>query len=680
MATYSSPQRGQVDPAGPGFNTGSLVTAAIVVAGLYFSRDVLLPFVVAVILSFVLAIPVRMLQGFGLGRTFPIAAVVIVAFVAFLAIGGLLASQLADLASDLPRYQSTIREKITSLKGAAAGGGPLERLAEMLQNLSDDFAPKPEAAPARNPGDPAAAQQPVPVEITKTRTSPIATITGYVTPLLHPLATASLVIVFTVFILMQRGDLRNRAIRLAGSQDLQRTTAAMNEAARRLSQFFLVQVLLNSAFGVAVGLGLWAIGVPSPILWGVMAAISRFVPYIGVILAAGGPLLLAAAVDPSWSMLVYTAVFFICAEVLVGQVVEPLVYGHSTGLSPVAVIASVTFWTWLWGPIGLILAMPLTVCLVVLGRHVEHLEFLDVMLGDRPPLTVAEVFYQRVLAGDAGEAYEQAEMFLKDHALATYYDEVAIKGLALGQVDLARGALDEAAVARIQNTCAQLIEEVSEHETVDANGAEAKKVEVKRAVGDEDLDKTLESADTVEAGLPVLAPGRLPPGWEGGAAVLCLGGRNELDRIGAAMLAQILGKHGLPARVEGSEALTAGGMGRESDAATKIVCLSYLDTSSPVHVRYAIRRLRRRYPQARIIIGSWGLATGEAKGLCEAARSDSCASRLIEAAQFCLEQASSITADETKAEPSAAPLPQRSGMPSSPVPVAPEPALVSGGS
>ena len=247
-----------------------------------------------------------------------------------------------------------------------------------------------------------------------------------ISPLLHPLATTGIIVIFVIFILLQREDLRNRLIRLAGSHDLQRTTAALDDAANRLSRLFLIQLLLNGTFGVIIGTGLWLIGVPSAILWGILAAVLRFVPYIGAAIAAAFPLALAVAVDPTWSMLLWTLALFLIVEPIVGHVIEPMVYGHSTGLSPVAVVASATFWTALWGPIGLVLATPLTVCLVVLGRHVERLEFLDVMFGDRPALSPPEIFYQRMLAGDPTEASDKAEEFLKERSLAPYYDEVAL--------------------------------------------------------------------------------------------------------------------------------------------------------------------------------------------------------------------------------------------------------------
>ena len=237
-----------------------------------------------------------------------------------------------------------------------------------------------------------------------------------VTPVVEPLSTTAIVLIVSIFILLQREDLRDRMIRLFGASDLHRTTIAMNDAARRLSRYLLTQLAVNAAFGVIIATGLAFIGIPSPVMWGVLGALLRFVPYIGAPLSAVMPLALAAAVDPGWSMLLWTASLYLVVEPVMGQLVEPLVYGHSTGLSPFAVVLAATFWTWLWGPIGLILSTPLTLCLVVLGRHVARLEFLDVLLGDRPALTPVESFYQRMLAGDPDEVHDHAEVLLKQTA------------------------------------------------------------------------------------------------------------------------------------------------------------------------------------------------------------------------------------------------------------------------
>ncbi len=258
---------------------------------------------------------------------------------------------------------------------------------------------------------------------------------------MQPLATVGIVFVVLLFVLMQREDLRDRMIRLAGSSDLHRTTVAIDDAARRLSRYFVVQLALNAAFGVVIGIGLYVIGVPNPVLWAIFSALMRFVPYLGAVLSAILPMALAAAVDPGWNMMIAVAILFVVLEPLTGQVFEPIFYGQSTGLSPFAVLVSALFWTWLWGPVGLLLSTPLTVCLVVLGRHVEHLEFLDVLFGDRPALTPVQNFYQRILAGDSEEVLGHAELILQQCSLSSYYDEVVLKALELAARDAARGVL-----------------------------------------------------------------------------------------------------------------------------------------------------------------------------------------------------------------------------------------------
>jgi predicted PurR-regulated permease PerM len=307
--------------------------------------------------------------------------VVLLAFAGVFSLGGLMISQVNQLASDLPRYQSTLREKIQNLRGVAAGTGTLERASEVLQNLSREIdrpnitGPSP-AAPSALPMSP---DRPIPVEVRQPDPGALQTLAALIAPLIHPLATTGIVVIFIIFILIQKQDLRNRLVRLAGSRDLQRTTAAIDDAGQRLSRLFLAQLALNAGFGLVIGTGLWFIGVPSAPLWGMLAMILRFVPYIGPPIAAIFPLILAAAVGTGWSMVIWTGALFLVVETIVGNAVEPVVCGHSTGLSPVAIIASATFWTWLWGPIGLILATPLSVCVVVLGRHVDRLKFLDVM-------------------------------------------------------------------------------------------------------------------------------------------------------------------------------------------------------------------------------------------------------------------------------------------------------------
>jgi hypothetical protein len=456
-----------------------------------------------------------------------------------------------------------------------------------------------------------------------------------ISPLLHPLATTGIIIIFVIFILLQREDLRNRLIRLAGSHDLQRTTAALDDAASRLSRLFLIQLLLNGTFGVVIGIGLWLIGIPSAILWGILAAVLRFVPYIGAAIAAAFPLALAVAVDPGWTLLLWTLALFLVVEPVVGHVIEPMVYGHSTGLSPVAVVASATFWTALWGPIGLVLATPLTVCLVVLGRHVERLEFLDVMFGDRPALSPPEIFYQRMLAGDPTEAAEKAEEFLKERSLSSYYDEVALKGLQLAQADSERGALDHERLAKIKDAVAEFASDLA-----DQDDRPPPKV---NATTDAEATSAVESVaeDAPYENLPVLGTSELLPEWQSEHPVLCVAGRSLIDEAAAIMLGQLSTAHGLKARVEAAEALSTANIFRLETTGVMIVCLVYLDLSAPAHMRYAVRRLRRKLPQATIILGCWmkHIDVGGLERLRDGARADLVAASLGEAVKLCIELA-----------------------------------------
>jgi hypothetical protein len=471
------------------------------------------------------------------------------------------------------------------------------------------------------------------VEVRQPDPGALESLRTLISPLVHPLATTGIIIIFVIFILLQREDLRNRLIRLAGSYDLQRTTAALDDAAARLSRLFLTQLIVNGAFGVVIGTGLWLIGIPSAILWGILAAVLRFVPYIGAVIAAAFPLALAVAVDPGWSMLLWTLALFLVVEPVVGQVIEPMVYGHSTGLSPVAVVASATFWTALWGPIGLVLATPLTVCLVVLGRHVERLEFLDVMFGDRPALSPPEIFYQRMLAGDPTEAAEKAEQFLKERSLASYYDEVALKGLQLAQADAERGALDPERLTKIRDAVSEFASDVSDQD--DRPPAKA------NLTTDAEASSAVESVaeNAAHENLPILSKENLPPGWQGEHPVLCVGGRSLIDEAAAIMLAQLSTAHGLAARVEGAEALSTANVFRLETTGVAIVCLVYLDASGPAHMRYTVRRLRRKLPKATIILGCWvkDIDPAALELVREGAKADLAAASLGDAVKLCIE-------------------------------------------
>ncbi|WP_354207343.1 MULTISPECIES: AI-2E family transporter [unclassified Bradyrhizobium] len=611
------------------------ILASIIVMVLYYGREIIIPIALAVLLSFVLAPLVRLVQRLRIPRSLAVVSVVVIAFAFIFAMGSLLATQLAQLAGDLPRYQSTISEKIQSFRETTAGRGTLERASSMLKDLSKELDKPKEAANSLGTiAAPKAAQpKPVPVEVLQPDPGALESLQTLISPLLHPLATTGIIVIFVIFILLQREDLRNRLIRLAGSDDLQRTTAALDDAASRLSRLFLIQLLVNGGFGIIIGMGLWLIGVPSAILWGILAAVLRFVPYIGAVIAAAFPLALAVAVDPTWTMLLWTIALFVVVEPVVGHVLEPMVYGHSTGLSPVAVVASATFWTALWGPIGLVLATPLTVCLVVLGRHVERLEFLDVMFGDRPALSPPEIFYQRMLAGDPTEASAKAEEFLKERSLGSYYDEVALRGLQLAQADAERGALAPDRLTKIRDAVQEFANNISEQdERPSPKVNPTTDVEATSAIEGVAEDAPYES-------LRVLRKEDLPSEWQGDHPVLCLAGRNPIDEAAAIMLAQLTNAHGLSARVEAAGALSTANIFRLETAGVAIACLVYMDASSPAHMRYSVRRLRRKLPNATIILGCWmkDIDPAALETVREGAKADLAAATLGGALKLCIE-------------------------------------------
>jgi predicted PurR-regulated permease PerM len=612
------------------------ILTVIIISTLYFGRDIFVPVALAVLLSFVLAPVVGLLQRIRVPRGVAVVGVVILAFILIFAVGSLLATQLTQLAGDLPRYQSTISDKIQSFRNTRAGTGTLERASDMLKDLGKELDKPKDTVLVRPPGSAVSSTPSAPpllVEVRQPDPGALESLSRLISPLIHPLATTGIIIIFVIFILIQREDLRNRLIRLAGSSDLQRTTAALDDAASRLSKLFLTQLMLNGAFGVVIGTGLWLIGIPSAILWGILAAALRFVPYIGAVIAAAFPLALAVALDPGWSMLLWTLALFLVVEPVVGHVIEPMVYGHSTGLSPVAVLASATFWTALWGPIGLVLATPLTVCLVVLGRHVERLEFLDVMFGDRPALAPPEIFYQRMLAGDPTEAAEKAEEFLKERSLASYYDEVALRGLQLAQADAERNALDQERLTGIRDAVGEFVSDLADR----ADRSPAKGEPTTDAEASSAVESVAENAANEQ--MPFVRKEDLPLEWQGEHPLLCVAGRSLVDEAAAIMLCQLSTEHGLAARVEGASSLTSSNVFRLDTTGVTIVCVVYLDISSPAHMRYSVRRLRRKLPNATIILSclAQDIDTTVLEALREGAKADLAAASIGDTVRLCID-------------------------------------------
>lgn len=562
----------------------TLAVSVVVIGALYLGREVLVPITLAVLLSFVLAPLVAILRRRGLPRVPSVLCAVVLALGIILLLGGLIGTQLAQLATDAPRYAGTVESKVTALRTMTIG-----RLSKLSGTLG------PQAVPPAKVAQPTSTPAPVLVEIKPADPDPMAIAERILAPILGPLGTVAVVLIVSIFFLMQREDLRDRIIRLFGSGDLHRTTAAMDDAASRLSRYFITQLLLNGVFGVIIGVGLLLIGVPNALLWGIVAALARFVPYIGSVAAAIMPLAMAAAVDPGWTMLIEVAALFAIMEPFMGQVVEPLVYGNSTGLTPVSVVLSAIFWGWLWGPVGLILSMPLTLCLVVLGRHVDRLQFINVLLGDQPALTPAESFYQRILAGDADEALDQAEALLRDRPLSAYYDEVALKGLQLAANDSLRGVLTAQQLHNIQNATDGVIVDLAGHEDVAPQGKQSAPAAPTEA-----------HPEHREVLVRQIGPAQLAPAWQGAAPVLCVAGSGPLDEAAGAMLAQILAKHGLHARVVTQQAVSRQNIDALDISGVAMVCVSYLEANgTPSTLRYLVRRLRERVPGAPILVGLW---------------------------------------------------------------------------
>lgn len=581
----------------------TLSVGVMVVAGLYFAREVLIPVTFAVLLSFLVSPLANFLIRIRLGHIASVFLAVLISLCAIILLGGVIATQLTDLAVGIPRYQATIESKIDAARGMTFG--KLSELAgtagEALQQIRTAQQPS-----ARQPASTSLADQPaaaLPVEVREPVPTAFQLIRRVLSPVVSPLETTFIVFVVTIVILLQRDDLRDRAIRLFGSRDLRRTTAAMDEAARRLSRYFVSQLGVNACVGVVIGTGLFFIGVPNPVLWGILAALLRLVPYVGIWISALLATALAAAVSPGWSMAIWSLALFSTVELLAGQLIEPLLYGHSTGLSPFSVVVAAIFWSWIWGPVGLILSTPLTLCVLVLGRHIARLAFLDVLLGDQPALTPVENFYQQALAGDPDAALEQAEILLRDRSLCAYYDEVAVKGLRLADNDVARGGVTAAQLTRIESTVYDVIEGLDGFADIDPAPAAAN-------------DSWSALAPT--AFEPDPPPTLVPPvpstdtqAWaaqRAGNPILCIAGRGALDELASNILVQLLGKHNRDCQIVPHDAVLRARIDSLELTEATIVCLFCLNIDGiPSHLRYLLRHLRQRLPDASIVVGLWPL-------------------------------------------------------------------------
>ena len=559
MESHSEHQREKV-PRSSGSIT--VLTVIIVIAVLYFARVVFVPLALAVLISFLLGPLVARLRRWGRGRLTSTLIVVTVGFMFAVGLAGLMALQLTDLAKRLPEYRQNVKEKMADIR--SSGGGIVTRITKVVHTLSNDLVPPEAKEPAGPPED-----KPVPVEIREAPFSPMELFQKVLGSLLEFGLTAGIVVVFVIFMLAQREDLRDRFLRLLGAGRVNLTTRAIDDATSRMSRYLVAQFILNISYGIPVGIGLYFIGVPNPILWGILAGLLRYIPYLGIWVAALMPAALAFAVDPGWTMLPLIFVLFFGVDLIMYNFAEPLLYGSSTGMSPMAILVATVFWTWLWGPLGLLLATPLTVCVVVVGRHVPSLEFLSVLLSDEPVLTPQTRFYQRMLAMDVEEASELAKEYLRDKPLIEFYDQIAIPALSLAEEDRHRGRLDEDLKHFIIENTRLLITELSERP---------------EKIGDGEPKEQLKP--------------REPQSTE---EILCLPARDEADELASTMLAQLLEQRGLKARALPTGSLAGESLQEVSRSEARIICVAAVPPFGFMHARYLCRRLRAHNPQLKLV-------------------------------------------------------------------------------
>ncbi len=543
---------------------------------LYLAREILIPLALAITLTLVLTPAVSWLQKLHIGRFPGALLVILVAMASVSGISYVIFNQLVQVATELPSYQENIDNKIRALRMRDTGA--LSRAAKSVQKLGkeldtvQDTPPPPSSGRATRVNTPT---NPLPVQVIEAPPSALTYLRDLTRPFLGPLAVLGIVLVFTLFLLVEEADLRNRLFRLAGMSRLNVMTQALDDATQRVSRYLMLQFLVNAGFGALCGLGLYLIGVPYAALWGTVAALFRIIPYIGSVVAGLLPLVLSLAVFNNWLQPLLVFALFTTLEVITANLLEPRLYGAHTGISSLALLLTTVFWAALWGPVGLILSTPLTVCVVVLGRHVPHLAFLHILLGDQPALEPEAHLYQRLLAMDEQEARAVIEAYRAENSLLQLYDAVILPALTLAEQDRHKGALESDREEFLFLSLREVLAEYSEN---------AQNASVESAIQRSEL----------------AAPGRM----------LCLPAHDEADEIAAAMLAQLL-EQGGKATVSFPVGTSSGTMlDLVAPTANDVFCISSTPPFAFSHARTLNRQLRAKYPQTKILIGVWGF-TGE---------------------------------------------------------------------
>lgn len=550
----------------------SLATFVLVVAVLSWGKDVILPIALASLITFLLTPVVVRLHRWGLPKPLAIISSVLIAFSVITTVGGIVAWQLADLATELPNYERNIHQKVSALK-EAHGPPAWQRTMEMLQQYSAELQ---DSEPVRKPTvDGEEGPKPVPVEVLNAQPSSFNLAQSILGPLLSSVALAGIVIVFVVAMLFQREDLRDRFIQVVSAGRLNVATEAVNDAARRVSRYLLMQLVVNATYGIPIGLGLYFIGIPNALLWGLLATLLRFIPFLGPWIAAIFPVVLAIAVDPGYKMLLLTLALYVVMELVSNNVIEIVLYRAGTGISNLALLVAAVFWTWLWGPIGLFLSTPLTACILVIGRYVPSLRLLSTLLGSEPVLKPASQFYQRMLSMDRDEMDDRAHTFVERRSLLEFFSEVLVPALLLAEEDRHRGALAEVRQRFILSSVRELIE---------------------------DLDRTHPFPIT---------PKEEPSRWASSARVIVVPAGDDADELVGLMLATVLRRRGADASVAPVALSPAELEQTVREAKPDIVIVSALPPHALSQAGRACRTLQGIIEdRAPMIVGVWQDAGG----------------------------------------------------------------------